>query len=523
MFSNEIILKNLDKSFFVSGSFENKNISLEDEIVENFFKTNLSNLDIENLIFDSKNKFSLKVNRKFKIDDFKFTSEIKLNSLKLMNKLDLKNFFPDIKKKIDFNNHLIKINYNKKILTINGKGNILFQSKDDFIEYNLKRKDKSLDFESKLSFEKNPLFIDFLGYEKKANLKANIKFTGRHFFGKETSLDSISYEENKNKFYLNQMLIDKNFKITRFKKIGFDYFDIDKRENNIRVSNLNKKYSLVGTKFNANNLIENLINDDNSKDLNIFNQNFNLDIKIDQVYLDKDHVVKDLVGQLNFKKNKILNAELNASFSKDQKFKFTIKTKDQEKVTTMFLDRAEPIIKRYKFIKGFKGGILDFYSSKTGDKSTSNLKIYNFRLREVPILTKLLTLASLQGIADILSGEGILFDDFEMNFSNEGNLTEIEELYAIGPAISILMDGYVEKDKIVSLRGSLVPATTINKAIGNIPILGKILVGSKTGEGVFGVSFKIKGPPKNLETTVNPIKTLTPRFITRTLEKIKKN
>ena len=51
----------------------------------------------------------------------------------------------------------------------------------------------------------------------------------------------------------------------------------------------------------------------------------------------------------------------------------------------------------------------------------------------------------------------------------------------------------------------------------------EILVGKKTGEGVFGVSFKIKGPPKDLKTTVNPIKTLTPRFITRTLEKIKKN
>ena len=47
-------------------------------------------------------------------------------------------------------------------------------------------------------------------------------------------------------------------------------------------------------------------------------------------------------------------------------------------------------------------------------------------------------------------------------------------------------------------------------------------VGKKIGEGVFGVSFKLKGPPKNIKTTVNPIKTLTPRFITRTLEKIKK-
>ena len=149
-------------------------------------------------------------------------------------------------------------------------------------------------------------------------------------------------------------------------------------------------------------------------------------------------------------------------------------------------------------------------------------KIYDFKLKELPALTKILTLASLQGIADILSGEGVRFDEFEMVFKNKKDLMEIEEIYAIGPAISILMDGYIQGDKLVSLRGTLVPATTINKFVGSIPILGDILVGKKTGEGVFGVSFKIKGSAKDLKTTVNPIKTLTPRFITRTLEKIKK-
>ena len=134
-----------------------------------------------------------------------------------------------------------------------------------------------------------------------------------------------------------------------------------------------------------------------------------------------------------------------------------------------------------------------------------------------------MTLASLQGIADLLTGEGIRFNEFEMKFNNSNGIMKIEEIYSLGPSISILMDGYVQKDDLISLRGTLVPATTINKAIGTIPVLGKILVGSKTGEGVFGVSFKVKGPPKNLETSVNPIKTLTPRFITRTLEKIKKN
>ena len=134
-----------------------------------------------------------------------------------------------------------------------------------------------------------------------------------------------------------------------------------------------------------------------------------------------------------------------------------------------------------------------------------------------------MTLASLQGIADLLTGEGIRFDEFEMDFKTKSNLTEIDEMYALGPAISIMMEGYIEKDRTTSLRGTLVPATTINKTIAKIPLLGNILVGSKTGEGVFGVSFKIKGPPKDLKSTVNPIKTLTPRFITRTLENLKGN
>ena len=56
-----------------------------------------------------------------------------------------------------------------------------------------------------------------------------------------------------------------------------------------------------------------------------------------------------------------------------------------------------------------------------------------------------------------------------MNFQNDADLMNINEIYAIGPAISVLMEGYVEKNKLISLRGTLVPATTINKAIGSIP------------------------------------------------------
>ena len=215
--------------------------------------------------------------------------------------------------------------------------------------------------------------------------------------------------------------------------------------------------------------------------------------------------------------------DLSSKFFNNKSILLLIKSSNNNKVTTFYSDFAKPFVKKYKFIKGFEDGKLDFSSVKKNKITNSKLKIYDFKLKELPILTRILTLASLQGIADILSGEGVGFDEFEMSFQNKENLMEIKELYAIGPAISILMDGYVQRGDLVSLRGTLVPATTINKFVGSIPILGSILVGKKTGEGVFGVSFKIKGPPQNLKTTVNPIKTLTPRFITRTLEKIKKS
>ena len=264
---------------------------------------------------------------------------------------------------------------------------------------------------------------------------------------------------------------------------------------------------------------------DDKKENNFFENNLNIDLNLDEVYIDKRYFVNELIGKLKINDNKVIEADVLAYFNNSQSIKFTIRGNDQgEKITTLFSSKPKPLVERYKFIKGFEGGkdgYLDFYSSKKNGVSTSRLVIDNFKVKEIPALAKLLALSSLQGIADLLTGEGIRFTDFEMDFTNENKVMKIQELYAIGPAISILLEGYIEKDKLISLRGTLVPATTINRSIASIPLLGDLLIGKKVGDGVFGVSFKIKGPPKDLETTVNPIKTLTPRFITRTLEKIK--
>jgi hypothetical protein len=336
-------------------------------------------------------------------------------------------------------------------------------------------------------------------------------------------LKDISITEKNNKILIKDLLLSKNFKIKDLGYVKLDYRNKNNLLNKIELKKNKSNFSIKGKSFDATQLINNSMDDDESS--TIF-ENFNsrFDIKIDTTYINKNDYTKNLFGNFTFKENKLDKLNLESTFSNNKKMNLSIETNNQKETITKFVSNyPEPLIKRYDFIKGFEEGYLDFYSIKKDGVSNSVLIIDNFKVKEVPVFAKLLSLASLQGIADLLTGEGIRFTDFEMIYSSQKGLTNIEEMYAIGPAISILMDGYIESKKLVSLRGTLVPATTINRSIASIPLLGKILIGDKTGEGVFGVSFKIKGPPKNLTTTVNPIKTLTPRFITRTLEKIKKN
>ena len=459
-----------------------------------------------------------------KNSDFEFISNINLSELSIINNKFTKYFSPNANDKINLKNHKIKISYKNNSLSLKGLGKIQIEKKLDQINYFIKKNENNLEFDVNLDLNKTLLKIDALNYKKQSKSKASLKLIGSYNKYNEFYLNEVSILEKNNKILLNNISLNKEYKILSIDSLNLDYIDNESKKNQLRLNRKQKNtYELFGEEFNANSLITNLLENKEDEQSKVFKNEINLNLKLNKVYIDDDNIIKNLNGNLHIKDNKVYNTNISAIFGNDENLTFTINNNNGKKITTLFSSRAEPIVHRYKFIKGYKGGYLDFYSEKVNNVSRSKLNIYNFKLKKLPVLTKLLTLASLQGIADLLSGEGIGFNEFEMNFNNKGDLMTIDEIYAIGPAISILMSGYVEHDKLVSLRGTLVPATTINKTIGSIPFLGKILVGEKTGEGVFGVSFKIKGPPKNLETTVNPIKTLTPRFITRTLEKIKKN
>ena len=504
---------NIDKNTSKVEIFLNtKNNKINTKEFKNLFniETKLINDQIVNLNSNLFINFSIK--EKNKIKNLNIKSELDFDSLKVTHKLILKN--PKIL--IDYSNNILDFQ-------LNGKYTLKNKYEDIFIK--AKGKQNNFEIYSLLNLNANNLNLNEIEYFKKANVPSNLEFLVSYNNNKPI-LKKISLTENQNRFKLSNVHLSKDFKIIKFDEVNLNYINKKKILNNLKIKRNSNNYLITGNNYDVENILETLLKNKNKNKLSKFFTNINTSLifDINKLYLEKESYMYKLSGEIDIKNNNLFLAKLNANLNRTNKISYSFRTTAKnEKITNILIQEPKPFINNYKFIKGFEEGVLNLNSTKIEKTSRSKLKITNFKVKEVPILAKILTLASLQGIADLLTGEGIRFDKFEMDFKTKNNLTKIEEIYAIGPSISIMMDGYIEKDEITSLRGTLVPATTINKTIAKIPLLGDLLVGNKMGEGVFGVSFKIKGPPNNLKSTVNPIKTLTPRFITRTIETLKGN
>ena len=526
-FNSEFLnIKQKNKKFHINGNLKNKKDKINNDIILLIFEDNLEIFDFSNTKFESTSEFNFDLSKKFRIKNLKIDTKLNLDELILKyDSNKIKNYIKNYNNLINLKQNKLHIEYSKEKVLIDGSSKFYIDENfDNSINFQIKKIKNKIDFKTLLNLDKIKFSIEDIAYKKLRNQNATLQVKGFKN-NKKLLFESIDYKEKNNSIVINNLEINNN-KITNVGKIKFDFLSKNNFKNQINLIKKDDNYELVGKSFDSIQLIENI--SDSESDKNFFeifeNLNSNIKILVDEVKLDEKSTVNNLRAYLDVRNSKIFDLDLNSNFNENEKLFVSIKTqKDNSILTTFHSDRAKPFVKKYKFIKGFEDGNLDFSSTKINNVSRSKLVIDNFKVKEIPVLAKILTLASLQGIADLLTGEGVRFTDFEMIYSNKGSLMTIDEIYAIGPAISIMMEGYVEGKKLVSLRGTLVPATTINRTISSIPLLGDLLVGKKVGEGVFGVSFKIKGPPKDLKTRVNPIKTLTPRFITRTLEKIKKN
>ncbi len=539
---NEAALLNLKllKSFINIKFEENKKIiqtdintagTLNSSEVKNIaslfrFKTNY--LDNFKLNSDLNTKIKFEIDKNFRIGKTSYFISGDINNLKLRidQKKVIKEFIPTFNPELIIKN--AKINFEalkgiKKDHSLKLEGEAKFGDKFELIKieefYNEKNKKYSIKGSSTLTNHK--INISKLNHKKEKGKDSNISFDVDIIFNKYFLANKLLYSAKKSEIILNKIKLNKNFEVLDLESLKVKTYENEVKNNDFSIKKL-EQIIISGEVFDAQPLLKSLYKKNKRK---TFDKEFKgkLKINFDKAITGTDDDIYNFGMIASIKKGSYVKLSSKGKFSDKEIIEMSIYQIDNNKKTLQVIsDRARPFIKNFNFIKGFEGGKLEYESIISKKFSNSNLLITDFKVSKVPALAQLLTLASLQGIADTLSGEGIRFDSFEMKSKTEGNFLNVEDALAMGPSISILLNGYVDKGKVVSLKGTLVPATKLNSIIASIPLVGDILVGKKTGEGVVGVSFKMKGPPKEIKTTVNPIKTLTPRFIVRAVEKMKK-
>jgi hypothetical protein len=209
--------------------------------------------------------------------------------------------------------------------------------------------------------------------------------------------------------------------------------------------------------------------------------------------------------------------DLNGLVGSSQPFALSLTRPEGGPMVSVRSDDAGATLSGLGIIDDIKGGKLDFTATRRDGAAPSpwqgRLDVRDFRLEKAPGLTRLLTLASLTGISDVLAGNGIRFTRLELPFVHDNRRINFKDARAVGSELGITASGYVDlRSRELDVRGTLVPAYTLNSLLGNIPVIGQLFTGAK-GSGVFAVSYAMTGPLKDPKATVNPVTALAPGFL----------
>lgn len=252
---------------------------------------------------------------------------------------------------------------------------------------------------------------------------------------------------------------------------------------------------------------------------------------LDEVYLGKSNAIHKVNGEMLYRGNTLMWANLHGKsphneapialnmipLSKDGQ-QFTLESGDGGHLLQMLgsdydLEGGHLTIKGVKSEKyhGNEKG-----SSHDNDKSwqiDGAITIDNFTINKAPLLAKLLSAASLEGIVNFFSGRGIHFHNGEAGFSLTPASLILKKVRLISPSLGLLLNGSIDRlNHKVNFIGELIPLYVVNTVLAQIPLLGDWISGGKE-DGVFMTYFTLTGDRQDPTLTINPITTVTPGLV----------
>ncbi|MCM1323881.1 MAG: DUF3971 domain-containing protein [Acetobacter sp.] len=210
-----------------------------------------------------------------------------------------------------------------------------------------------------------------------------------------------------------------------------------------------------------------------------------------------------------------LNLVGNYGSSREVKMKLDFEPRGSDYLLTVDSNNAGSTLKVLRLYDNMRGGNLKIEAKRDKYRNIKgHAKMWDFALSDTPVVAKVLSLASLTGMVDMLTGEGLTFSHltapFTYTFSTKNLATEGARMF--GSVLGMSVSGrYNLVDEDVEAKGLIIPAYGLNKFIGNIPLVGKVLAG-KDGT-VFATNYDISGSIDKPVVSINPLSTLAPNSI----------
>ena len=240
-----------------------------------------------------------------------------------------------------------------------------------------------------------------------------------------------------------------------------------------------------------------------------------LDVDLGEMSLAKDIPFTDVKGLLDCNALRCESSNFTAKAGKAN-VKGSIAYLDGARRFLLTASDAGSFLKAVDITDRMTKGRFEFrgtYDDKLSPPQlNARLTITDFQLKNSEILGRILSIASLTGVANALTGSGIAFDKLSANVASRAGLITLDKGMANGAAIGITIGGTIDTSTTkLDLKGVLVPAYAINSIIGKIPLIGALAGGE--GEGLIGFNFSVKGNYDEPDVGVNPLSGLTPGFL----------
>ena len=219
--------------------------------------------------------------------------------------------------------------------------------------------------------------------------------------------------------------------------------------------------------------------------------------------------------------NLSVSAEMKAAADVVTKVELTYTTQGEENRFHFETENVGGIVAGFHGSTMLAGGTakLDATRASRDAPFTGGFQAGEFTLLQSPDLGKILELGSIRGMDEAFHKEGLRFKTVSADFTLDERRLEIRNGKALGHGFGITVEGSVDfNEQSYDLAGAVTPMETIQKIIGHIPLLGRLLAGWDR-EGVIAFLYTVKGPLKNPDIDVKGYSALTPG-ITREIFKL---